>query len=51
LPTGKHGIAGMRERVLALGGQFAAAPRPGQAFRVTAAVPYQPLALAQETLP
>ena len=51
LPTGKHGIAGMRERVLALGGRFAAAPRPGQAFQVTAVVPYQPLALAQEPLP
>ena len=50
-PTGKHGIAGMRERVLALGGRFAAAPRPGQAFQVTAAVPYQPLALAEEPPP
>lgn len=39
-----HGIAGMRERVLALGGQFTAGPRPGGAFRVAAALPYQPLA-------
>ena len=48
LPTGQHGITGMRERVLALGGEFSAGPRPGEAFRVTAAVPYQPLALAAE---
>jgi signal transduction histidine kinase len=48
---GHHGIPGMRERVLALGGQFSAGPRPGGAFRVDAALPYQPLALAREPLP
>jgi signal transduction histidine kinase len=40
---GGHGIPGMRERVLALGGRFSAGPRGGGAFRVTAALPYQPL--------
>lgn len=39
--AGRHGIVGMRERVLALGGSFAAGPRPGGAFRVTAALPYR----------
>jgi signal transduction histidine kinase len=51
LPTGRHGITGMRERVLALGGEFTAGPHSGDAFRVTAAVPYQPLALAGEPAP
>jgi signal transduction histidine kinase len=51
LPTGRHGITGMRERVLALGGQFTAEPRPSDAFLVTAAVPYQPLALVAEPAP
>jgi signal transduction histidine kinase len=37
-----HGIAGMRERVLAIGGQFSAGPRPGGAFQVRATLPYQP---------
>ena len=41
----------MRERVLALGGQFSAGPRPGVAFRVTATLPYQPLDLAEERQP
>lgn len=52
---GRHGIVGMRERVLALGGQFTAGPRPRGAFRVTATLPYQPLEhaldLAQEPVP
>ncbi|MGH3168487.1 MAG: sensor histidine kinase, partial [Trebonia sp.] len=39
-----HGIVGMRERVLALGGRFTAGPRPDGSFRVGAALPYQPLA-------
>jgi signal transduction histidine kinase len=37
-----HGIVGMRERVLAIGGQFTAGPRPGGAFQVRATLPYQP---------
>lgn len=49
VPSGRHGILGMRERVLALGGRFAAGPRPGGAFQVTAAFPYQPLDLATTT--
>ncbi len=47
---GRHGIEGMRERVLAIGGRFAAGPCPGGGFTVTAALPYQPLALAAEVL-
>jgi signal transduction histidine kinase len=34
-----RGIAGMRERVGALGGTFAAGPRPGRGFRVRARFP------------
>ena len=51
LPAGRHGIVGMRERVLALGGQFSAGPCPGVAFRVAATLPYQPLDLAEEPPP
>jgi hypothetical protein len=40
----------MRERVLAIDGRFAAGSRPGGGFRVTAALPYQPLALTGEAL-
>jgi signal transduction histidine kinase len=47
---GGYGIEGMRERVLAIGGRFAAGSRPGDGFRVTAALPYQPLALTGEIL-
>jgi signal transduction histidine kinase len=47
--SGGHGIEGMRERVLAIGGRFEAGSRPGGGFRVTAALPYQPLALTGET--
>jgi signal transduction histidine kinase len=36
---GGYGIAGMRERVGLLHGQFAAGPRPGGGFRVTARLP------------
>jgi signal transduction histidine kinase len=43
VPAARHGIVGMRERVLALGGQFTAGPRSGRAFRVAATLPYQPL--------
>jgi signal transduction histidine kinase len=48
---GQHGIAGMRERVLALGGQFSAGPCPGMAFHVAAALPYQAAGLALEPRP
>jgi signal transduction histidine kinase len=34
-----RGIAGMRDRVHALGGTFAAGPRPGRGFRVRAQLP------------
>jgi signal transduction histidine kinase len=34
-----HGIAGMRERALALGGTFFAGPQPGRGWRVAATLP------------
>jgi signal transduction histidine kinase len=34
-----YGITGMRERAALLGGDFAAGPRPGGGFRVTARLP------------
>jgi signal transduction histidine kinase len=48
LPAGGQGIRGMRERLLALGGRFAAGPRPGGGFRVDAFLPYQPLGGADQ---
>jgi signal transduction histidine kinase len=36
---GGHGIAGMRERVAALGGELQAGPRPQGGFRVHARLP------------
>jgi signal transduction histidine kinase len=36
---GGHGIAGMRERANAIGGELAAGPRPGGGFRVSARLP------------
>jgi signal transduction histidine kinase len=36
---GGHGLIGMRERVNLYHGEFSAAPRPGQGFRVTARLP------------
>jgi len=46
LPAGGQGIRGMRERLLALGGLFAAGPRPGGGFRVDASLPYKPADIA-----
>lgn len=34
-----HGLIGMRERVLGLGGRFSAGPEPGGGFRVSARLP------------
>jgi signal transduction histidine kinase len=48
---GGHGIPGMRERVLALGGRLSAGPHAAGAFQVTAALPYHTPDLAQEHLP
>jgi signal transduction histidine kinase len=39
LPGAGHGIVGMRERALLLGGTLDAAPRPGGGFRVVAHLP------------
>jgi len=39
LGLGGHGIIGMRERVMLLGGEFSAGPRPGYGFQVVAHIP------------
>jgi signal transduction histidine kinase len=39
LPAGGNGIAGMRERASAVGGQLEAGPRPGGGFAVRAQLP------------
>jgi signal transduction histidine kinase len=39
LTSGGHGIIGMRERVMLLGGEFSAGPRPGYGFQVVAHIP------------
>ncbi|GAA2184203.1 sensor histidine kinase [Micromonospora lupini] len=39
---GGHGLAGMRERVAALGGRLAIGPRPDGGFRVRARLPVEP---------
>jgi signal transduction histidine kinase len=40
--SGGHGLAGMRERVAALGGQLTIGPRPAGGFRVWARLPLGP---------
>ncbi len=42
-PGGGHGLAGMRERVTALGGSFTAGSGPGGGFRVYATLPLEEL--------
>ncbi|MEV4629317.1 histidine kinase [Micromonospora sp. NPDC049523] len=41
-PGAGHGLAGMRERVTALGGDLNTGPRPGGGFRVYARLPAEP---------
>ncbi|MQS10444.1 sensor histidine kinase, partial [Streptomyces alkaliphilus] len=40
--TGGHGLTGMRERAVALGGTWTAGPRPGGGFRVLVTLPLRP---------
>jgi signal transduction histidine kinase len=42
IPSGGHGIIGMRERVSLLGGEFTAGPLPGYGFQVSACIPLPP---------
>ncbi|MGH3389925.1 MAG: sensor histidine kinase, partial [Actinomadura sp.] len=46
--SGGSGLPGMRERAMALGGEFSAGPRPGGGFRVRARLPLGEDADAQE---
>ncbi|CAM4223848.1 sensor histidine kinase [Nocardiopsis gilva] len=42
LPSGGHGLAGLRERALSLGGTLRAGPTPGGGYRLTAQLPLRP---------
>jgi signal transduction histidine kinase len=50
LSTG-HGLLGLRERVVLVGGRLAAAPVPQRGFRVTATLPLADHGVAAEDLP
>lgn len=39
LPSGGHGLAGLRERVTAAGGTLQAGPHPGGGYRLTVRIP------------
>jgi signal transduction histidine kinase len=41
LPSGRHGLLGMRERVELWGGSLSTGPRPGGGYRVAATIPYE----------
>jgi signal transduction histidine kinase len=41
IPSGGHGVVGMRERAAALGGRLSAGPRPEGGYRVSAELPFR----------
>ena len=47
-PGGGHGLAGLRERAHALGGDVEAGPAPGGGFRLRVAVPRAPAEAGEE---
>ncbi|UYB43973.1 histidine kinase [Streptomyces sp. Je 1-4] len=51
LPSGGHGLIGLRERVTVLGGTFEAGARSDGGFRVAAVLPTKPAATTRETAP
>ncbi len=51
LPSGGNGLVGMRERVLALGGSFAAGPEADGGFRVEALLPSRLMVRADPLIP
>ncbi|MGY5124236.1 sensor histidine kinase [Streptomyces nigrescens] len=51
LPSGGHGLIGLRERVTVLGGTFEARARPDGGFRVAAVLPTKSAATTRETAP